>query len=225
MARVLTYGQLKTKVAETMHRGDLDDQMDNSIAAVEGEIFDLGRMVDIVQFQNLQDSDRWVSGSPEYAFSIDHTEIIEVYTGDIDVPGAVAKSSDVTGIRTLSDNAVWDEMRRAGTQVDPRHYSLTPEHTTIRFSPNPPEGTIFVVYFFGKNTAMTTDLTSTALLITHPMIYVYGMCKHLSIFVQDMELADSYDKLMVRGIERANAEFSSSVGPGPIQIEGTPQFC
>jgi len=218
MPLISDYGTLKTQVAATLHRSDLADQMDNAAEMVRTEIVELGRMWDNFNFALISETDRYNNG-PMYDLPDDLAELLEIYTGDIDTVDLVPNGPNVYGQLNLSRQQVWNELRnKSATPVS--NYRITPDSANIVFTPNPAVNSNFIIYYILFPPAFLIDADTTQLLINRPQIYLYGMCKHLAIFTQNLELAEVYQQLFQVAIQQANDQALRVTQDGPIQVEG-----
>jgi len=224
MPLVTNYGTLKTQVAATLHRSDLADQMDNAAVIVANEISAVGESRFLTQFAVIDDTDRYVPGGPEYDLPDDLLGIQEIFSGPVvDALGNI-NGTDVIGLRSLDKTSLWRDLRNSTPAIPAANYLLTPDLATLRFSAVPEVGTLFVIYYHAKLANFMNDADFTLLLLFHPELYIYGMCKHLAIFTQNLELASTYNDLFSVALDTVKREKERGEDEGPIQVEGASNF-
>ncbi|GAG41100.1 unnamed protein product, partial [marine sediment metagenome] len=82
---ILSYGELKQTVRETLHRADItDNQMDNVQKFVAAELGDKSRMPETILIDVLDDSAQIEPDTGVYFLTEAAFEILEIYYGDLD---------------------------------------------------------------------------------------------------------------------------------------------
>jgi len=224
MPLVTNYGTLKTQVAATLHRSDLADQMDNAAVIAASEISSIGDSWLLTKFDVIDDAERYVPGGPEYGLPQDFLGILELFSGPVvDILGNIA-GTNVIGFQSLDKTALWTELRNNAPVIPSANYLVTPDLGTLRFSAIPDVGTLFVIYYRTKLLDFVNDASTNFVLTTNPQLYIYGMCKHLAIFTQNLELASTYNDLFSAALSALASENERGIDKGPIQIQGASNF-
>lgn len=216
---ITNYGELKTAVAELMHSSDLDSQMDNAVLVARSTISDQLDSWVTTNFDVLDVADRQDPDGPEYTLPSDFVAMKEIYHGDVVFAGGIVTGKDIFGVTTFERNSQLRELR-AGGSMPVNSYSIDEVLSTIRFAVNPPEGTEFVIYYIAAPAHLVDDADTNGLLLVKPYLYVYAMCKYLSIFTQDIEMSQVFAQSFQELIDLANEQQRRGINEGPIQIAG-----
>ena len=222
MPRITNYGELKTAVAERLHRSDLAGQMDETVQIVEDQVMLRLQAWQITIQLALTDADRRSTDSPSYFLPFDFWQLVDIYTVD---PANFDQIDPATSTRPtpLDQRQLLNELRK-GSRVPANGYSISPDATYLNFSQVPPAGTSYLMYYYEGLTPLVADTDFTFLLRFSPQVYLYGMCKELAIYIQDMELAEVYNQLFETAVDKATEQSRRMVNKGPVQVEGASQW-
>ena len=221
MPRITNYGELKTAVAERLHRSDLAGQMDETVQIVEDQVMLRLQAWQITIQTFLTDLDRADTGSSSYFLPFDFWQLVEIYT--VDSTSFEIDPSKSTRPNDLDQRALLNDLRK-GSTVPANSYSIAPDASYIHFSQVPAVGTTYSMHYYEGLEPLVADTDFTFLLRFSPQVYLYGMCKELAIYIQDMELAEVYNQLFETAVDKATEQSRRMVNKGPVQVEGASQW-
>ena len=208
MARITNYGELKTEVANLLHRSNLASSMDIAAQITEREIMLTGRMWQLHVSQSISEIDRVFPGSAEYFLPGDFWGLVRVFTTTGGAFNTELNPATSRGLRSIDFVDQLSELRATnGTIVPPSHYTVDIASAAITISPLPAEDEFFKVQYYQAPPIMVADADFNILLTFAPQLYLYGMVKYLARKVQDMELATLYESYWEQQITLANDTF------------------
>lgn len=181
---ISTYTELKTAIADFIHKNNLTSVLDDFIDLCEAE---MQRKIKLLEFET--------------------TGTVAVTAGSGTLPtgfiGARALSWDGAPDRILQ-YVTPDRLNRVNAS-DPsyvNYYTIT--GSTIKFA-NDTDGTLNITYL-AKFTPLSGSATTNAILTNHPSAYLYGSLIHASIYCKDAESAAGFKTLFEDEIRQINAD-------------------
>lgn len=181
---ISTYTELKTAIANFVHRNDLTSVLDDFIDLCEAE---MQRKIKLLEFET--------------------TGTVAVTAGVGTLPtgfiGARALSWDGAPDRILQ-YVTPDRLNRINA-ADPsyvNYYTIT--GSEIKFA-NDTDGTLNITYM-ARFTPLSGSATTNAILTNHPSAYLYGSLVHTAIYCKDPEGAIGYQTLFDDQIAQINRD-------------------
>jgi hypothetical protein len=181
---ITVYSELKTAIADFIHKNNLTSVIDDFIDLCEAE---MQRKIKLLEFET--------------------TGTVAVTAGVGTLPtgfiGARALSWDGAPDRILQ-YVTPDRLNRLNAS-DPsyvNYYSIT--GSTITFA-NDTDGTLNITYM-ARFTPLSGSATTNAILTNHPSAYLYGSLVHASIYCKDPEGAIGYQQLFDDQIRQINSD-------------------
>jgi hypothetical protein len=193
---ISTYSDLQDAVASELHRDDLTDEIQRSIALAESEM-----QIDckLVEFE----SDATItvtSGSGPLP------------TGFLGMRSAYWNGDTSKALRYIPPPE-FDSLRNV-TGGTPAYYTVS--GSTLRVNEG---GTGSVVGMVNTRfTALSDSNTTNALLTNHPDAYLYGTLKHAAVHTRDTELMQTAGLLFNAAKERIKTNNKDRKYAGPLQV-------
>ncbi len=188
MAQVSNYGELKTWVSNTGHRGDLTADIPGFIESAESMIAEQVRAIEMVTTVALTESDR---------------DAVAVYN----LPSSFLGAKAVTGTKSSVGYALKQvsiaELYRYGLSGDPVVYSIYDRQ--IEFRASPAASTEFTLIYFKRLAAFSADGDTNTLLTNHPTLYQHAALHWFHIHTQDVELATAHGEAFTEAALSVNA--------------------
>lgn len=181
---ITTYSELKTAIANYIHRNDLTSVLDDFIDQCEAE---MQRKIKLLEFET--------------------TGTITITAGAGTLPtgfiGARALSWDGAPDRILQ-YVTPDRLNRINAS-DPsyvNYYTITGDQIKLA---NDTDGTVNITYL-ARFTPLSGSATSNAILTNHPSAYLYGSLMHAAIYAKDFESLPGYKALFEQEINEINRD-------------------
>ena len=188
MARVTNYGDLKTWLSNTGHRGDLTAELPGFIQSAESMIAERVRAIEMVTTLTLAEADR-DSGA--------------VYN----LPGTFLGAKAVTGTQSSVGYALKQvsiaELYRYGLTGDPVVYSIY--NRQIEFRASPATDDEFTLIYFKRPADFSADADTNTVLTNHPTLYQHAAMHWFHVHTQDIELATAHESAFMDAAQGVNA--------------------
>ncbi len=199
MAAVTNYGELKTWLSATGHRGDLTAHIPGFIQSAEAMRAASVRAVDMVTTATLDESDR-DSGA--------------VYNLPTNFIGARA----ITGTKSSAGYQLKQvsiaELYRYPLSGTPVVFSIYNEQ--IEFRASPAANTDFTLIYYARPTAFVSDSDSNSLLTRHPDLYQHSSMHWFHVHTQDVELASAHESAFKTAVNTINALAEETRGAASV---------
>lgn len=191
-----TYSELKTAIADKLHRDDLEDEIEDSIALAEAEM-----QVDckLVEFE-ADSSITVTSGSGTLPTGFLGFRSV-YWNGDTRYPITYVSPSSF-------------DSRRNSTGGIPSFYTIS--GSTLRVDEEANGTAIGVANV--RFTPLSDSNTSNSLLTNHPDAYLYGALKHMGVQVVDQNLLQTAGILFNAAKERIKTNNKDRKHAGPLQV-------
>ncbi len=176
MAQVTNYGELKTWVSNTGHRGDLTADIPGFIQSAESMIAEHVRAIEMVTTLALTESDR------------DSGAIYDLPTNFL---GAKAITGTKSSVGYALKQVSISELYRYGLSGDPVVFSIYDRK--IEFRASPAASTEFTLIYFKRPTAFSADGDTNTVLTNHPPLYQHASMHWFHVHTQDVELASAHE--------------------------------
>lgn len=172
---ITTYGELKTAIANRLHRTDLTSylpefvQFAETVIAGDPDPADPDTLPGI----RMREQQKRVTASLS-------TQYLDVPTDMMEIRDMQLNTSPITTLNYMSPKAM--------TKKYPGSLSGTPEAYTIhgdefQFAPVPSTAVTLEISYLAKLTAFSADADYNALLTKHPQAYVYAACIAASMYI------------------------------------------
>lgn len=199
MAQVTNYGELKTWVANTGHRGDLTSDIPGFIQDAEAMIATHVRAVEMVSTTPLVEADR---------------DAVAVYNLSTDFLGARA----VTGTQSSQSYTLKQisiaELYRYSLSGNPVVYSIYDKQ--IEFRASPAVDAAFTIIYFKRLAAFSADGDTNTLLTNHPTLYQHAAMHWFHVHTQDVELATAHESAFIDAAAAVSALAEETRGAASV---------
>jgi hypothetical protein len=196
---ITTYAELKTNIADFMHRSDLTGVIPTFIQLAESKIANniKGRKLTTVLTTTLTAN----------------TETLSLPADYVSIHSIVVLSTTNSVCSLISDTKL-SEYNAKGDKGIPKYFSIVGD--TIRFSAIPDSGyTVKITY--EANLIKLTDVVTTNFILTNfPYLYLYGALIEASIYSNDPDQVQFYQQKYNEAIAEVNAKFDEQVLPPNI---------
>ena len=189
----MNFGELKTSVANHIHRTDLTSVIPDFVIFAETTIANDPSPSDPDVLCGIRTRDQ----NDRYTTTIS-TEYVDTPTNMLSIRDAQINTDPVTPLTYLTPNEM--------TFKYPSSITGTPEHYTLhgdefQFKPIPGGDMTLELSYITKYTALSSDSDTNWLLTNHPMAYVYAALVAASAYTEDdpMKWATLY-KSVAKGI-------------------------
>ena len=176
MAKISNYGELKTWLSNTGHRGDLTAELPGFIQSAESMIAEQVRAVEMVTTLTIVEADRSANA---------------VY----DLPSTFLGAKALTGTKSGIDYALKQvsiaELYRYGLSGTPVVYSIYGGQ--IEFRASPATDAEFTLIYFKRPAEFSSDSDTNTLLTNHPTLYQHAAMHWFHVHTQDVELATAHE--------------------------------
>jgi len=176
VAQVTNYGELKTWISSTGHRGDLTDDIPGFIQDAESMIATHVRSVEMVSTTPLVEADRDAGA---------------VYNLSSDFLGAKAVTGTQSSVGYSLKQISIAELYRYGLSGTPVVYAIYDQQ--IEFRAAPAADTEFTVIYFKRLAEFSADGDTNTLLTNHPTLYQHAAMHWFHVHTQDVELASAHE--------------------------------
>ena len=199
MAKISNYGELKTWLSNTGHRGDLTAELPGFIQSAESMIAAQVRAVEMVTTLAIVEADRSANA---------------VY----DLPSTFLGAKALTGTKSGIDYALKQvsiaELYRYGLSGTPVGYSIYGGQ--IEFRASPATDAEFTLIYFKRPAAFVADADTNLLLQRHPILYQHASMYWFHIHTQDLELSATHRDAFGFYVEEVNAQAEEIRGTGVV---------
>ena len=196
----MTYDEIKTKVAEYLNRTDLTSQMDMFIDLAESDINKVIKHQDLIKRANAVAETQYTQLPSDWSRVInvelntsDHTTLLQQSTESLDLK------------RTSIDNV----------SGRPEYFAIT--DNAIELCPTPDTNYELQLTYYANIPELSSTNTTNVVSDKFPDVYIYGCCKHASIFLMEDERVGMFQTLFDKALEEVRLQQErASFGVGSL---------
>ena len=196
----MTYDEIKTKVAEYLNRTDLTSQMDMFIDLTESDINKVIKHQDLIKRANAVAETQYTQLPSDWSRVInvelntsDHTTLLQQSTESLDLK------------RTSIDNV----------SGRPEYFAIT--DNAIELCPTPDTNYELQLTYYANIPELSSTNTTNVVSGKFPDVYIYGCCKHASVFLMEDERVGMFQTLFDKALEEVRLQQErASFGVGSL---------
>ena len=196
----MTYDEIKTKVAEYLNRTDLTSQMDMFIDLTESDINKVIKHQDLIKRANAVAETQYTQLPSDWSRVInvelntsDHTTLLQQSTESLDLK------------RTSIDNV----------SGRPEYFAIT--DNAIELCPTPDTNYELQLTYYANIPELSSTNTTNVVSDKFPDVYIYGCCKHASVFLMEDERVGMFQTLFDKALEEVRLQHDrASCGVGSL---------
>ena len=196
----MTYDEIKTKVAEYLNRTDLTSQMDMIIDLTESDINKVIKHQDLIKRANAVAETQYTQLPSDWSRVInvelntsDHTTLLQQSTESLDLK------------RTSIDNV----------SGRPEYFAIT--DNAIELCPTPDTNYELQLTYYANIPELSSTNTTNVVSDKFPDVYIYGCCKHASVFLMEDERVGMFQTLFDKALEEVRLQQErASFGVGSL---------
>nr|BAR33030.1 conserved protein of unknown function [uncultured Mediterranean phage uvMED] len=196
----MTYDEIKTKVVEYLNRTDLTSQMDMFIDLAESDINKVIKHQDLIKRANAVAETQYTQLPSDWSRVInvelntsDHTTLLQQSTESLDLK------------RTSIDNV----------SGRPEYFAIT--DNAIELCPTPDTNYELQLTYYANIPALSSTNTTNVVSDKFPDVYIYGCCKHASVFLMEDERIGMFQTLFDKALEEVRLQQErASFGVGSL---------
>lgn len=196
----MTYDEIKTKVAEYLNRTDLTSQMDMFIDLTESDINKVIKHQDLIKRANAVAETQYTQLPGDWSRVInvelntsDHTTLLQQSTESLDLK------------RTSIDNV----------SGRPEYFAIT--DNAIELCPTPDTNYELQLTYYANIPELSSTNTTNVVSNKFPDVYIYGCCKHASVFLMEDERIGMFQTLFDKALEEVRLQQErASFGVGSL---------
>tara|TARA_B100000212_G_scaffold282123_1_gene222192 strand:+ start:65 stop:712 length:648 start_codon:yes stop_codon:yes gene_type:complete len=196
----MTYDEIKTKVAEYLNRTDLTSQMDMFIDLTESDINKVIKHQDLIKRANAVAETQYTQLPSDWSRVInvelntsDHTTLLQQSTESLDLK------------RTSIDNV----------SGRPEYFAIT--DNAIELCPTPDTNYELQLTYYANIPELSSTNTTNVVSDKFPDVYIYGCCKHASVFLMEDERVRMFQALFDKALEEVRLQQErASFGVGSL---------
>lgn len=174
---ITNYGELKTAIANHIHRTDLTSRIPEFVLFAESTIANdpMPTEPDVLPGVRVRDQ------NDRYTTTI-ATEYVDTPTNMLEIRDVQINTDPITPLTYLSPNEM--------TFKHPSNLTGTPEHYTLhgdelQFKPVPSGSLTLELSYMSRYAAFSTDSDTNWLLTNHPLLYVYASLIATASYTED----------------------------------------
>ena len=196
----MTYDEIKTKVAVYLNRTDLTSQMDMFIDLTESDINKVIKHQDLIKRANAVAETQYTQLPSDWSRVInvelntsDHTTLLQQSTESLDLK------------RTSIDNV----------SGRPEYFAIT--DNAIELCPTPDTNYELQLTYYANIPELSSTNTTNVVSDKFPDVYIYGCCKHASVFLMEDERVGMFQTLFDKALEEVRLQQErASFGVGSL---------
>ena len=196
----MTYDEIITKVAEYLNRTDLTSQMDKFIDLTESDINKVINHQDLIKRANAVAETQYTQLPSDWSRVInvelntsDHTTLLQQSTESLDLK------------RTSIDNV----------SGRPEYFAIT--DNAIELCPTPDTNYELQLTYYANIPELSSTNTTNVVSDKFPDVYIYGCCKHASVFLMEDERIGMFQTLFDKALEEVRLQQErASFGVGSL---------
>ena len=196
----MTYDEIKTKVAEYLNRTDLTSQMYMFIDLTESDINKVIKHQDLIKRANAVAETQYTQLPSDWSRVInvelntsDHTTLLQQSTESLDLK------------RTSIDNV----------SGRPEYFAIT--DNAIELCPTPDTNYELQLTYYANIQELSSTNTTNVVSDKFPDVYIYGCCKHASVFLMEDERVGMFQTLFDKALEEVRLQQErASFGVGSL---------
>jgi len=198
----MTYDELKTQVASYLNRGDLTSQMDIFISLTESDINKKIKHQDMMK-RAVAKAD---STSQYMQLPADWINCINIELNTADHKVLMQQSIESLDLKRMSIN---------NTKGTPQYYAISDD--AIELCPTPDKDYELQLTYYADVPALSSTNTTNFVSTNYPDIYIYGCCKHASIYLMEDERIKLFENLFDKALEEVRLQQErASFGKGSL---------
>lgn len=180
----MTYEELKTKIASFMNRGDLTSELDTFIDQTEGEINRILKHKDMIKRSTATADSQFMQLAGDFISAIN----VEILTNEY-------QPLFQQSLESL------DTYRKSTDDVSglPKYYAIVGD--TLELCPTPDQSYSIQLTYYANIDGLSATNTSNFVSTTAPDVYLYGCCKHASIFLMEDDRVVLFSGLFDKALE------------------------
>lgn len=171
---ISTYAELKTAVADYMHRSDLTSYIPDFIRGAE----------DMIAYGSAGSERIYVADMVTRATASIDEEYEDLPTGLIEVINIQLNTNPKVSLEYMIPEQI-DQRAMGSSSGKPLAYSIVGDK--FQFAPAPDSTYTAEIVYLKKYTAFSSDADTNWLLTNHPFIYLYGALVKANEFTRDTE--------------------------------------
>lgn len=183
-----TYTNLKTSVANWLHRSDLTDQLDDFISIAEEKIWETLRVKEMEA-----DSTVTLSTSARTA---------ALPTGTLEIRRIYLDASPIVHMKPLSTQQI--DAAHLTSSGKPQYYAVI--GTNLEFERTPDSAYTLYVNLYKKLTALSSTNATNDILTNYPTVYLYACCYAGAIYTNDDKKIAKFKPLFEEAVSMANSQ-------------------
>jgi len=193
---ITTYSELKSNIADFMHRSDLGDIIPTFIQLAESKIANniKGRKLTTRLTTTL----------------IANTETLSLPADYVSMHSIVILSTTNSVCSLVTDDKI-SEYNAKGEKGIPKYYSIVGDN--IRFSDIPDIGYSIIITYEAKLITLSDVVSTNFVLDNFPYLYLYGSLIEASIYANDVSQVQFYQQKYDEAIIEVNKKFDEEVLP------------
>lgn len=193
-----TYTNLKSSIANWLHRSDLTSQMDDFIALAEEMMWKSLRV------KEMEDNDTVTLTASRYA---------TLPTGILEIRRIYLNANPIVHLKPMSTSQI-DENYNS-TAGKPRYYAVL--GSQLEFERTPDSTYDLYVNYYKKLTGLSGTNSTNDILTYYPSVYLYGCCYAGAIYTNDDKKIAKFKPLFEEAVSMANSQTNKGkYGPGMV---------
>ena len=196
---ISNYGELKTWISTTGHRGDLTAEIPGFIQSAETMIADKVRAVELVTTATLAEVDRSAGA---------------IYNAPSDFLGTRAITGTQSGVGYSLKQVSLAELYRYSTSGNAVVFATYGSQIEFRASPAVDQS--FTLIYYKRPAAFSADPDTNLLLTTHPVLYQHASLYWFHVHTMDVELAGAHQTAFNDYVIDVNAVAEEVRGTGVV---------
>lgn len=193
-----TYTNLKSSIANWLHRSDLTSQMDDFIALAEEMMWKSLRV------KEMEDNDTVTLTASRYA---------TLPTGILEIRRIYLNANPIVHLKPMSTSQI-DENYNS-TAGKPRYYAVL--GSQLEFERTPDSTYDLYVNYYKKLTGLSSTNSTNDILTYYPSVYLYGCCYAGAIYTNDDKKIAKFKPLFEEAVSMANSQTNKGkYGPGMV---------
>ena len=173
----MNHGELKTAIANHMHRTDLTSVIPDFVVFAETTIANDPNPSEMDVLCGIRVRDQ----NDRYTATI-NTEYVDTPTDMLSIRDAQINTNPITPLTYLTPNEMTFKYRSEITGI-PNHYTLHGDE--FQFKPGPSGDMTLELSYVKRYAALSADSDTNWLLTNHPMAYVYAALVAATAYTQD----------------------------------------
>lgn len=202
MSTITTYSELKTAIADELHRSDLTSYIPNFVRMCESKISNDVRWHDMIT-------------RTSFTISTEYTTISSNLTNFLEMIRLQISTDPVVILDYVTPASMAIDYPSAYTGK-PRVYTIIGDE--IQAKPAADSSYTSEAVYYSRYAYLSADADTNNLLVDHPEIYLYGSCMQASAFMQNDDRIPIWSSLYQQAVTDLNdADKKRKIG-GPLRM-------